>query len=67
VTTMLPWQAAHVEEARRGLGEDWWPYGLEPNRRVLELSCATITSRGSPSAGSKPKSVRSGDARTFRV
>ena len=33
---MLPWQAAHVEEARRELGEDWWPYGLEPNRRVLE-------------------------------
>src|SRR5260221_465202 len=36
LTTMLPWQAAHVEEARRELGEDWWPYGLEPNRRVLE-------------------------------
>jgi len=33
---MLPWQAAHVEEARRELGEDWWPYGFEPNRRVLE-------------------------------
>jgi 4,5-dihydroxyphthalate decarboxylase len=36
LTTMLPWQAAHVEEARRELGEDWWPYGLEPNRSVLE-------------------------------
>ncbi len=36
LTTMLPWQAAHVEEARRELGEDWWPYGFEPNRRVLE-------------------------------
>jgi 4,5-dihydroxyphthalate decarboxylase len=35
-TTMLPWQAAHVEEARRELGEDWWPYGFEPNRHVLE-------------------------------
>jgi len=35
LTTMLPWQAAHVEEARRELGEDWWPYGLEPNRHVL--------------------------------
>ena len=28
--------AAHVEEARRELGEDWWPYGFEPNRHVLE-------------------------------
>ena len=36
LTAMLPWQAAHVEEARRELGEDWWPYGFEPNRRVLE-------------------------------
>ena len=36
LTTMLPWQSAHVEEARALLGEDWWPYGLEPNRRVLD-------------------------------
>ncbi|HET7201386.1 MAG TPA: ABC transporter substrate-binding protein [Burkholderiales bacterium] len=36
LTTMLPWQAAHVEEARALLGEDWWPYGLEPNRHVLD-------------------------------
>jgi 4,5-dihydroxyphthalate decarboxylase len=36
LATMLPWQAAHVEEARRELGEDWWPYGFEPNRQVLE-------------------------------
>jgi len=35
-TAMLPWQAAHVEEARALLGEDWWPYGFEPNRHVLE-------------------------------
>ena len=34
--TMLPWQSAHVEEARALLGEDWWPYGVEPNRHVLE-------------------------------
>jgi 4,5-dihydroxyphthalate decarboxylase len=34
--TMLPWQAAHVEEARTLLGEDWWPYGFEPNRHVVE-------------------------------
>jgi len=36
LTTMLPWQIAHVEEARRELGEDWWPYGFEANRHVLE-------------------------------
>jgi 4,5-dihydroxyphthalate decarboxylase len=36
LTSMLPWQSAHVEEARSLLGEDWWPYGVEPNRQVLE-------------------------------
>jgi 4,5-dihydroxyphthalate decarboxylase len=36
LTTMLPWQSAHVEEARALLGEDWWPYGLDVNRHVLE-------------------------------
>jgi 4,5-dihydroxyphthalate decarboxylase len=33
---MLPWFVAHVEEARREMGEDWWPYGLEANRHVLD-------------------------------
>lgn len=34
--TMLPWQIAEVEAVRRDMGEDWWPYGVEPNRKVLE-------------------------------
>ena len=33
---MLPWLPAHVEETRREMGADWWPYGLEANRPVLE-------------------------------
>jgi 4,5-dihydroxyphthalate decarboxylase len=33
---MVPWLTAHIEETRREMGEDWWPYGLEPNRNVLE-------------------------------
>jgi 4,5-dihydroxyphthalate decarboxylase len=36
IKTMLPWQIAHVEETRREMGEDWWSYGIEPNRHVLE-------------------------------
>ena len=34
--TMLPWLMAHVEEAQRELGPDWWAYGVEPNRHVLD-------------------------------
>ncbi len=36
LATMLPWQIAHVDEAATEMGEDWWPYGLEPNRHVLD-------------------------------
>ena len=36
VPAMLPWFVAHVEETRRELGDDWWPYGLAPNRHVLD-------------------------------
>lgn len=33
---MLPWFNAHVEEAEALMGRDFWPYGLEPNRKTLE-------------------------------
>jgi 4,5-dihydroxyphthalate decarboxylase len=36
LASMLPWQVSHVEEARSLIGDDWWPYGLEANRHVLE-------------------------------
>ena len=32
---MLPWATAHVEEARREMGDDFWPYGFERNRDTL--------------------------------
>lgn len=33
---MLPWLLHHVEETRGIMGEDFWPYGFEPNVRTLE-------------------------------
>jgi 4,5-dihydroxyphthalate decarboxylase len=36
MTSMLPWSTAQAEETRSEMGEDWWPYGLGPNRHVLE-------------------------------
>jgi len=33
---MLVWSIAEMEQQREILGEDFWPYGLEPNRHVLE-------------------------------
>ena len=34
--TMLPWMIAEIEDVRREIGHEWWPYGLEPNRATLE-------------------------------
>jgi len=34
--TMLPWLIAHVEDARREMGDDYWSYGFTPNRKTLE-------------------------------
>ncbi len=33
---MLPWLNAHVEDAVREMGEDFWPYGLQKNRDTLD-------------------------------
>ncbi len=32
---MLPWHNAHVEEACRLMGDDYWPYGFEKNVETL--------------------------------
>ena len=31
----LPWFAAELEETRRVMGDDFWPYGVEANRKTL--------------------------------
>jgi 4,5-dihydroxyphthalate decarboxylase len=32
----LPWVPEHTRLSRKMLGEDFWPYGIEPNRKTLE-------------------------------
>ena len=34
--TMLPWMIAEIEEVRRDMGHDWWPYGYQPNLATLD-------------------------------
>jgi 4,5-dihydroxyphthalate decarboxylase len=34
--TMLPWMIAEIDEVRRDMGYDWWPYGFAPNRDALD-------------------------------
>ncbi len=32
----VPWAPANAQRAQELIGEDFWPYGIEPNRRTLE-------------------------------
>ncbi|MEO8752876.1 MAG: ABC transporter substrate-binding protein [Casimicrobiaceae bacterium] len=32
---MLPWLTSHVEDARALMGDDFWPYGFEKNKKTL--------------------------------
>ena len=32
----LPWVGPEIEETRKLMGENFWSYGIEPNRKVLE-------------------------------
>jgi 4,5-dihydroxyphthalate decarboxylase len=35
-TISLPWIGQEIEETRKLMGENYWPYGIEPNRTALE-------------------------------
>ena len=32
----IPWFAYEYEQTRKLMGENFWPYGIEPNRKALE-------------------------------
>jgi 4,5-dihydroxyphthalate decarboxylase len=42
----LPWLIDHVEEARRVFGDDFWSYGLEPNRPTWQAIGRYVAEQG---------------------
>lgn len=36
MATMFPWFSRLLEEDREVLGPDWWPYGIEANRKAID-------------------------------
>jgi len=46
VKVMHPWIGAEVERLRAMFGEDWWPYGVEPNRRTIETLIQYLQEQG---------------------
>ena len=43
---MLPWMSEEIESTRALMGDDWWPYGLEANRRPLETFLRYAAAQG---------------------
>ena len=56
-TYPLPWLAAYVEDARRQIGGELWPYGLEPNRTALAAFGKTLAAEGLTSRALEPGEV----------
>ncbi len=42
----LPWLIDHIEETRQVMGEDFWPYGLGPNRIALDALTTFLVEQG---------------------
>lgn len=41
-----PWLLADLEQATRLFGHDWQPYGVEPNRRMIQTLCDEELAQG---------------------
>ena len=42
----LPWLTAHLESTRDVMGEDYWSYGLQENRHVLQAAAQYAWEQG---------------------
>ncbi len=42
----LPFLIDHIEQSRRIFGDDFWSYGLEPNRPALDALCRYVHEQG---------------------
>ena len=42
----LPWLYDDLLTTKAIMGDDYWPYGIEPNREVLETICRYLFDQG---------------------
>ena len=42
----LPWVVAEVEEEAKFLGDDIWPFGVEPNRKTIQTFISYLDQQG---------------------
>jgi 4,5-dihydroxyphthalate decarboxylase len=64
----VPWIADYAEETRKVLGKDFFPYGIEENRRTLEVYLKWCVEQGIARRPLKPEDLFAPETRTaFRV
>ena len=68
IHSMLPWAGNYLQEVRELMGDDFWPYGLDPNRKALETFLRYAREQGLTPALLKPEDLFAKETLdTFRV
>jgi 4,5-dihydroxyphthalate decarboxylase len=64
----MPWVAEHARRWRELAGEDFWPYGIEPNRRTLEPFLQYAYEQGVAKRHLKPEELFAPETReSFKI
>jgi 4,5-dihydroxyphthalate decarboxylase len=64
----IPWLAEHTRHWRELMGEDFWPYGIEPNRRTLEAFLQYAYEQGVAKRHLKPEEAFAPETReSFKI
>jgi 4,5-dihydroxyphthalate decarboxylase len=64
----MPWLAEHARRWREVAGEDFWPYGIEPNRRTLEPFLEYAFEQGIAQRRLKPEELFAPETReSFKI
>jgi 4,5-dihydroxyphthalate decarboxylase len=64
----MPWLAEHAQHWREAAGDDFWPYGIEPNRRTLEPFLQYAFEQGIAQRHLKPEELFAPETReSFKI
>jgi 4,5-dihydroxyphthalate decarboxylase len=64
----IPWLAEHARRWSELVGEDFWPYGIEPNRRTLEAFLQYAHEQGVAKRLMKPEELFAPETReSFKI
>lgn len=68
IHSMLPWAGNYLAEIRQLMGADFWPYGIEPNRKTIETFLRYAQEQGLTPTLLRPEALFAKETLdTFRV